>query len=444
MNKYLEIYINLVLKIFLFSIFLFARTFTGFYIFGFRLGELLIGSSLVLLVAYLIIYPIKTGYYFLDQKALHLTLCFLVILFLLNIIYNDSNFTNLSIFKTSSYIWSIGALVLGVEIVKYVSIRLNTYDIFLSTIGLIIIYIFSTRGISENRQNFILNYTDKFEYAKGSDILLAFVFVFIFILNKLNFSKLSFNLLCLTFALLAPLLMVKSRSAFISSVIFLLLLIPYFRKNSKIFDKFIFLTFIASIIIFVFSTSWVVSRDLVVDDEISDELKYAITSRYQTINDNVYEAEYLKLKLFYFEDGRIFTTDGNLNWRFQIWQDIFSDMWNTQYFLSGYGYEDLIPAMDNDQRFGQDKQNINVHNYFVHILSRGGILSLLLVILFYYYLYQAFKVKNLKLDFLQIFIPLIFNSLFDPCMENAHYPIIFYLLLGLTFNKYIIFNENKS
>ena len=108
----------------------------------------------------------------------------MVILFLLNIIYNDSNFTNLSIFKTSSYIWSIGALVLAVEIVKYVSIRLNTYDIFFSTIGLIIIYIFSTRGISENRQNFILNYTDKFEYAKGSDILLAFVFVFIFILNK--------------------------------------------------------------------------------------------------------------------------------------------------------------------------------------------------------------------------------------------------------------------
>ena len=38
-------------------------------------------------------------------------------------------------------------------------------------------------------------------------------------------------------------------------------------------------------------------------------------------------------------------------------------------------------------------------------------------------------------------LPLLFNSLFDPCMENAHYPVIFYLLLGLTFRKYIIFKE---
>ena len=98
--------------------------------------------------------------------------------------------------------------------------------------------------------------------------------------------------------------------------------------------------------------------------------------------------------------------------------------------------------MDNDQRYGQDNLNINVHNYFVHIFSRGGVFSFLVVLFFYFYLYKVFKAKNLKLDFLQIFIPLIFNSLFDPCMENAHYPIIFYLLLGLTFNKYIILNKD--
>ena len=38
--------------------------------------------------------------------------------------------------------------------------------------------------------------------------------------------------------------------------------------------------------------------------------------------------------------------------------------------LVGYGYHDIIPAMDSDQRTGQDRTNINVHNYFVHILSR--------------------------------------------------------------------------
>ena len=125
-------------------------------------------------------------------------------------------------------------------------------------LGLATIYLFSTKGISENRQNFILHFTDKFEYPKGSDILLAFIFIFIFILNKLNYSKLSFNLLSINFALIAPVLMVKSRSAFISLVIFLLLLIPYFRKSLRTFDKKVFLTITASIVVFVLSTSWVV------------------------------------------------------------------------------------------------------------------------------------------------------------------------------------------
>ena len=186
MNKYIEIYLNLALKLFLFLLFLLARTFTGVHIFGFRVGELLVGCSLVLLIAYLIIYPLKTANYFMGIKALHFTLCFLVFFFLLSTIYNNSNFTNLSLFQTSSYIWTIGALVLGTEIVKYFRIHLSSYDIFFSTIGLFAVYIFSTKGISENRQNFILNFTDKFEYAKGSDILLAFVFVFVFILNKVK------------------------------------------------------------------------------------------------------------------------------------------------------------------------------------------------------------------------------------------------------------------
>ena len=78
----------------------------------------------------------------------------------------------------------------------------------------------------------------------------------------------------------------------------------------------------------------------------------------------------MELSLFYFQDGRIFTTDGNLNWRFQIWQDIFQDMYEERKIMFGYGFDDIVPAMDSDQRTGQDQQNINVHNYFVHVLSR--------------------------------------------------------------------------
>ena len=42
------------LKIFIFITFFLARTFTGFYIFGFRVGELIIGFTLLCLLGYLI------------------------------------------------------------------------------------------------------------------------------------------------------------------------------------------------------------------------------------------------------------------------------------------------------------------------------------------------------------------------------------------------------
>ena len=51
-------------------------------------------------------------------------------------------------------------------------------DIYLSLFGLFIIYVYTTGGISENTQNIFLNYTDKFEYPKGSDVLLASVVIY--------------------------------------------------------------------------------------------------------------------------------------------------------------------------------------------------------------------------------------------------------------------------
>tara|TARA_B100002019_G_C20910754_1_gene422711 strand:- start:405 stop:557 length:153 start_codon:yes stop_codon:yes gene_type:complete len=47
-------------------------------------------------------------------------------------------------------------------------------------------------------------------------------------------------------------------------------------------------------------------------------------------------------------------------------------------------------------------------------------------------------------DYFLITLPLIFNSLFDPSMENAHYPIIFYILLGMALNKSIMTKWEKQ
>ena len=185
-----------------------------------------------------------------------------------------------------------------------------------------------------------------------------------------------------------------------------------------------------------------VSKNIAIDETISEELKFAITSRYKTINDNKYEKEVLELSLFYFQDGRIFTTDGNLNWRFQIWQDIFQDMYEERKIMFGYGFDDIVPAMDSDQRTGQDQQNINVHNYFVHVLSRGGLTHLSLVLIFYVLLFRKFKSINLHNDFFLLTLPLIFNSLFDPSMEKCSLSFNFYFTLGLIIKKPILFKSD--
>lgn len=435
--KYLFTFLT---KVYIFLIFLFARSFTGFELLGFRLGELMVGFSALILLFNVFFIPFINKTFALDNKNLHVVLVAIILLFVLNIFLNNSQFSNLFIYKTSTYIWSIGAIFVGYKYLEIFDFSIYKIDIFFSLMGLFTIYIFSTRGISENNQNLILQFTDKFEYPKGSDLLLAFVFIFSIFVIKSNFSKSSLISLMLMSSLFLPLFLVKSRSGFISLLFFVILLFPRYIPLLKKFDKYLFLSVVVSAILFLISTSWVVSRDVSIDEEINDELKYAITSRYQTINDNVYESEVLKLKLFYFEDKRIFSSDGNLNWRLQIWQDVLRDASNLKNFFMGYGYEDIVPAMDSDQRYGQDKQNINVHNYFIHILSRGGMLHLLLLLLFYYFLSRIFNNNDKLNNFYLISTPLIFNSLFDPSMENAHYPIVYFILLGMILNKHILKN----
>ena len=125
----------------------------------------------------------------------------------------------------------------------------------------------------------------------------------------------------------------------------------------------------------------------------------------------------------------------------QIWQDIFYDMDEANILFEGYGFSDFIPAMDSDQRGGEDNQNVNVHNYFIHILSRGGFMHLFLICGIFFTLHKNFKINNETLDYKIIVFPLIFNSFFDPSMENAHYSIILYFLIGLALKKSIILNE---
>ena len=158
--------------------------------------------------------------YLLESKSINVFVILLLITFIYSNFLNDVSFSNVFIYKTSSYIWSLGAILIGYYLLNDKVFLIYKEDIYLSFVGLIVIYVFSTRGISENLQNFFLNYTDKFEYPKGSDLLLAFIFVFYIFLTRKQFSQNSLIVLFLAGALYAPLFLVKSRSAFFSLMIF--------------------------------------------------------------------------------------------------------------------------------------------------------------------------------------------------------------------------------
>ena len=96
--------------------------------------------------------------------------------------------------------------------------------------------------------------------------------------------------------------------------------------------------------------------------------------------------------------------------------------------MFGYQYNEKIPAMDDPFRSGDDGTNENVHNFIINILARGGLLHLGIYLYFIYYLLS----KRTSLGLINFILPVFLTSLFDASMENSHFPLIFYFVLGLS------------
>ena len=138
---------------------------------------------------------------------------------------------------------------------------------------------------------------------------------------------------------------------------------------------------------------------------------------------------------FYVDNGRLYSQDVTANWRLQIWQDIIEDLSESKNILFGYGYNEIIPAMDDKERRGSDGKNENVHNYFFNIFARGGLSQLLIICFFHCYIvfYYFRKFKNYKI--LKYMVPIFVISFFDTSMESVRFPFIYYSFLGYFFNE---------
>mgnify|MGYP003307853800 CR=1 FL=1 len=78
---------------------------------------------------------------------------------------------------------------------------------------------------------------------------------------------------------------------------------------------------IVSILILIQSIFTVTKSGYIQIEEISAKAEQIID--YRLTIDNEAEKSFI-----YIEDGRVYSIDGNLNWRLQIWQDVLFDLSN--------------------------------------------------------------------------------------------------------------------
>tara|TARA_A100000164_G_C21903195_1_gene771588 strand:+ start:421 stop:1767 length:1347 start_codon:yes stop_codon:yes gene_type:complete len=420
---------------------LFNRPFVGIYIFGTRIGEILIAASLLLAVLIPAIFLFsKTLKINKEYKILTIIYGFIGIFFIASIFYHQTSIFRAYTYKTSTYIWTIGYFYFSL-------IAFNNFDklekyknYFLSVFMILpfIHYIFSTGFFPNFIIDFFNSFSDKFEFTKASDIMLSLV-----IANLLNFKYNSnkifrFSYFGFSVSLLLPLLLFMSRGSFVSGVLFYIFSLYYFRKYFYKNLKVLLLLFIIS------SFSFIISLYNVSDIDFSFNWgNEPPPSVIETVEEVSKKKETRKAFLsLYIQDGRLMSKDNTTNWRLDIWQDVFEDLRDKNLIVYGYGHNEIIPVMTDPSapgRLGRDGLNENVHNYFINILARGGLIQFFAFFAFYISLLRIAKRKFGNYGIFLFMIPILFNSTLDMSMEGVQYPIVYYVFLGL-----LISTEDKS
>lgn len=426
---------------------LFGRPYSGIYISSFRVGELIIGFFLILnlVILFLPVKFLKTNVDY-DTRILYIYKLIIFSFFAILLI-NNGSLTDLYSYKSSSYIWMIGALIFSSYLIE---------DIFKKKIIFILIvfylvYQFSTIHYPESLISFFENYSDKFDFQKGSDLLIIYVVSILFIQRNMKNKFNAFTIFLASSAILLPLFLYKSKGAFLPAVVFVLYYLYLTRKliTAQLLRS--VLVGILSLILFIVSTFEVYGNlnfkkmgmdgynsaeeltQLFTINELDKGLT-AITSEKNT------DKFFLS---FFIMDGRLYSREMMANWRLEIWQDILRDLNNENRFLRGYGYNEIIPAMDLVHRRGTDGTNENPHNFVFYILARGGLIQLILFASFFFSIILLYYKKFKNYNILIFLIPILTTSLFDASLESIRFPLIFYSFLSY-FMMYSVFEEKLS
>lgn len=418
-KKYFDIfiYLNLIL------IALFGRSFVGIEIVGFRIGEYYIAIGLT---ASLILFK----KIFENDKNLKLNVnIFLIYLnFIFLIIFHKSNILDTYVYKSSSYIWTLNYFLIGYI---YFTKKINS-ERLISALRLLLIYqyILSVIYYPEFLIRFFKNYSDKFAFNKATDLLALFVITLFFTSQFKKYEYKDFIFFVLISSIFLPLFLYMSRGSFIS--VFIFVIWELFNKR-----KYFLVSFSKSAFLIILSCMlFVLSGFLVQDNEYSFPEPATVISDLagnKNTNSSIFS--------FYFSDNRIFSNDGNLNWRLQIWQDVYFDLKENKSLLTGYGYDSIIPAMDDPKRQGLNRvrdadyiPNEHVHSYLVNIFARGGVVQVLLFIGFYLNLLFHINPPE-RSNIIKFLLPFLLASMFDISMEGVQFPILFFFSLSYIFKN---------
>jgi hypothetical protein len=398
-----------------------GRSLMGLYLFGFRLAELLTGFSILLF--FLLIYKYKFFRENLGQKFVNSFLILVFYFFITNLL-NSANFLDLYLYKTSVYIWYISFMFFGFIIFKNIEITEKYF--YVGYLGLFIQFMFNVLYYPNFLTQFFNEYSDKTQFLKGAEIAIFFIVV-TFFANKYGENHSLVDLFVLSSSLYIPLIFFKSRSAAIALFIYIVVMV--YRKKKYFFEnrRRSFTLFTISTILFLTTSHFLVDNTFEIQ-ETPEAVAQVFKHKY--IVSNTFDD---KVPFFYIFENRLYSADGNLNWRLQLWQEIVIFAEQNDQIIFGQGFHIKPLVFDNFIYSGLDGLNENSHNYFLNIFIRGGIFGVLLVLYFFYNMIKIPKVNFTNSEFLIFFLPLVFISMFDGSMENPYFAIVFYFFVSSFF-----------
>ena len=428
LNPIVKSSVTYIVFIIIFMTGVFTRSFLGITLFSFRIGELAIGFSFALSLYFLFFGKPKQFFNFeiTRFKIIHKSI---IIYFLARILFNFSDIS-LYNFKTSSYIWTIAFIYLGLIIASFSSNGL--FLKLLISLMPLLVYIFQTGNYPNFIITFFQNNSDKFQFMKASDMVLIVIVSSFFMKQYSSNNALSIFWSYFLVSLFLPLVAANSRGAVGGLLLFFILNTIFSLKEIKQLRYKVIFLFLISAGVFSLSSLRVSgvtfdSPDNQTNLSIVDEIPAAVKKIAKEKNT---EDVFLSL---YIQDGRIYSTDPTTNWRLDIWQDVFEDLNDENRLIRGYGYGEIIPVMTDPSapgRLGRDGLNENVHNYFINTLARGGLINLALFIYLNVTLLKLLRSSDLNNHAFTYMLPCLFMASVDISMEGVQFPLLYYFFIG--------------